>query len=64
MTNNLRCRCGHSVEAHEHFRAGSDCSACDEHGCRRFSARRANAGLTISAVVPALAWNRFRVHVR
>jgi hypothetical protein len=61
MTNDLRCRCGHSLEAHEHFRAGSDCSACSDHGCRRFAPRRAGAGLQISAIVPGVAWNRFRL---
>ena len=60
MTTELHCRCGHSIEAHEHFRAGRDCSACGDHGCRRFTARRGNVGLPISAVVPGVAWNRFR----
>ncbi|MEN3298054.1 hypothetical protein [Pseudonocardia sp.] len=27
------CRCGHGSEAHEHFRAGTDCARC---GCGRF----------------------------
>jgi hypothetical protein len=27
------CRCGHVPEAHEHYRAGSDCSLCD---CPRY----------------------------
>jgi hypothetical protein len=27
------CRCGHGSEAHEHFRAGTDCAQC---GCGRF----------------------------
>jgi hypothetical protein len=58
MTSELRCRCGHSVEAHEHFRAGRDCSACGDRGCRRFTPRR--PAPTISAVVPGVAWNRFR----
>jgi hypothetical protein len=27
------CRCGHGSAAHEHFRAGSECVACD---CTRY----------------------------
>ncbi|MCW0216485.1 MAG: hypothetical protein OJJ54_24310 [Pseudonocardia sp.] len=27
------CRCGHGSDAHEHFRAGSDCAVCD---CARY----------------------------
>lgn len=27
------CRCGHDRDAHEHFRRGTDCAACD---CARF----------------------------
>jgi hypothetical protein len=23
-----RCACGHTAEAHEHYRAGSECSTC------------------------------------
>jgi hypothetical protein len=57
MTNDLRCRCGHSLEAHEHFRAGRDCSACGDRGCRRFTPSRTVAG----TVVPGLAWSRFRL---
>ena len=57
MTADLRCRCGHSIEAHEHFRAGRDCSACSDQGCRRFTPSRATTGLP---VVPGVAWNRFR----
>jgi len=32
------CRCGHAVEAHEHFRPGSDCGACGAAQCGRFRA--------------------------
>ncbi|WP_214405509.1 hypothetical protein [Pseudonocardia lacus] len=34
-----RCRCGHDVDAHEHFRAGRDCSTCGPEVCRRYSGR-------------------------
>jgi hypothetical protein len=27
------CRCGHGKDAHEHYRSGADCSACQ---CARF----------------------------
>ncbi|WP_205472207.1 hypothetical protein [Nocardioides sp. SYSU D00038] len=27
------CRCGHASEAHQHYRRGTDCAACE---CRRF----------------------------
>ena len=61
MTADPRCRCGHSLEAHEHFRAGRDCSACGDHGCRRFTPSRTSAGAALSAVVAGVAWSRFRV---
>lgn len=31
------CVCGHPQDAHEHYRAGSDCALCD---CPRFRRRR------------------------
>jgi hypothetical protein len=31
-----RCRCGHPVAAHEHFRPGSDCGACGATQCGRY----------------------------
>jgi hypothetical protein len=61
-----RCRCGHSVEAHEHFRSGRDCSTCGPDVCRRYSGRT-STGLpavlrlpTQPVVVSGLAWNRLR----
>lgn len=30
------CRCGHTKDAHEHFRAGGDCGICGPEVCRRF----------------------------
>lgn len=27
------CVCGHSRQAHEHYRPGSDCGACGRRGC-------------------------------
>jgi hypothetical protein len=32
------CACGHPREAHEHYRAGTDCSLCGPSGCPRFRA--------------------------
>lgn len=35
------CRCGHAADAHEHYRAGSDCSFCGTgqlDGCTRYQA--------------------------
>lgn len=32
-----RCRCGHGDVAHEHYRAGTDCSVCQ---CARFRKKR------------------------
>lgn len=51
MANALRCRCGHGVDAHEHFRSGRDCGACT--GCHRFT----TAG---PIVLGGVAWNRLR----
>lgn len=31
-----RCVCGHLVTAHEHYRAGTDCSLCDPGSCPHF----------------------------
>jgi hypothetical protein len=30
------CVCGHPREAHEHYRAGTDCALCGRSGCSRF----------------------------
>lgn len=30
------CRCGHRREAHQHYRAGTDCASCS---CTRFRPR-------------------------
>jgi hypothetical protein len=64
-----RCRCGHAVDAHEHFRPGRDCSTCGPEVCRRYSGRT-STGLpavlrlpTQSVVVSGLAWNRLRGRV-
>lgn len=32
------CECGHVREAHEHYRAGSECSLCDIRTCAEFRA--------------------------
>lgn len=53
MTNALRCCCGHDAEAHEHFRAGSECGICT--GCRRFSRSDPD-----TVLLPGVAWNRLR----
>jgi len=37
------CRCGHGRDAHEHYRAGSDCGSCGRQTCPSF--RRARASL-------------------
>ncbi|WP_224386229.1 GNAT family N-acetyltransferase [Pseudonocardia sp. ICBG1293] len=36
------CRCGHERDAHEHYRAGTDCGACGT-SCRAFHARTGTA---------------------
>lgn len=30
------CVCGHLYEAHQHYRAGTDCSACAATACARY----------------------------
>jgi len=30
------CRCGHPRDAHEHYRAGSECAVCGAAVCARF----------------------------
>jgi hypothetical protein len=32
------CVCGHAAEAHEHYRAGSDCGACGVEVCEHYRA--------------------------
>ena len=32
------CVCGHSEEAHEHYRPGSDCGACGMRSCAEYRA--------------------------
>lgn len=36
------CRCGHERDAHEHYRAGTDCGVCGTT-CRAFHARTGSA---------------------
>jgi hypothetical protein len=58
-----RCRCGHDADAHEHFRAGRDCSTCGPDVCPRFASRHGAAVLRLRSqplVAPGLAWNRLR----
>ncbi|MET0296748.1 MAG: hypothetical protein ABW024_05055 [Microbacterium sp.] len=31
------CACGHTREAHEHYRKGTECSICDIRQCSSFS---------------------------
>ena len=42
-----RCRCGHSADAHEHFRRGSDCSGCGPEVCPRFVAEQPAAATPV-----------------
>jgi hypothetical protein len=30
------CTCGHGLEAHEHYRPGSDCGACGRAACGEY----------------------------
>lgn len=30
------CVCGHSHEAHEHYRSGNDCASCPRGSCLRY----------------------------
>lgn len=34
--SDLVCRCGHSFDAHQHLRKGTDCALCGRGGCSRF----------------------------
>jgi hypothetical protein len=34
------CRCGHSRDAHEHYRPGGECALCPAEGCQRFRRAR------------------------
>ncbi len=36
MDDEVRCVCGHPLEAHEHYRSGTDCSLCGGRSCPRF----------------------------
>lgn len=33
------CRCGHEVDAHQHYRGGTDCAVCGRARCRAFRFR-------------------------
>ncbi|SDI77706.1 hypothetical protein SAMN05444157_0108 [Frankineae bacterium MT45] len=39
-TADQTCKCGHGRDAHEHFRAGSDCGECSATVCNRFRRAR------------------------
>lgn len=30
------CVCGHAIDAHEHYRSGTDCSQCPPRACLKF----------------------------
>jgi hypothetical protein len=34
------CRCGHPLDAHEHYRKGSDCALCPPGTCPRYRRAR------------------------
>ena len=34
------CRCGHTLQAHTHYRRGLDCALCPDLGCPRFRSVR------------------------
>lgn len=36
--SNSSCACGHTGEAHQHYRSGSDCGACGRDVCAKFKA--------------------------
>ncbi|MFP5020213.1 hypothetical protein [Pseudonocardia phyllosphaerae] len=55
------CRCGHSRDAHEHYRPGSDCSACGS-ACGAFRARTGRGAR--SSVVPAQVRRAWRALLR
>ena len=61
-----RCRCGHGVDAHEHFRPGRDCSTCGPDVCPRYAGRHATALPAVLRIpiqplaAPGVAWNRLR----
>ncbi|WP_344420691.1 hypothetical protein [Pseudonocardia ailaonensis] len=38
------CTCGHAEEAHEHYRAGSDCGACGPEVCAAFAPKGERKG--------------------
>ncbi|MFN8079242.1 MAG: hypothetical protein U0Q19_06725 [Kineosporiaceae bacterium] len=39
------CVCGHPASAHEHFRAGTECSLCPGTHCPRFRPARRDGAL-------------------
>jgi hypothetical protein len=51
MGNPSPCRCGHTAEAHEHYRPGRDCGAC---GCRRFAAADARPAAVAAVLLAVL----------
>jgi hypothetical protein len=51
LRNPSHCRCGHVAEAHEHYRAGRDCGACD---CRRFTTADSRSTAGLAAVLLAV----------
>jgi hypothetical protein len=49
------CRCGHRFEAHDHYRAGTECVICGSLGCRRFRWRWWPWARTLAATAVAVA---------
>lgn len=46
------CRCGHSAEAHEHFRRGADCALCGPAQCSSFR-RAVGTGASVGSLAHA-----------
>ncbi len=49
------CTCGHAYEAHEHYRAGTDCSLCEKDACPRFVAAASSSAAASPARIDTLA---------
>lgn len=47
------CRCGHSHQAHEHYRRGSDCGICGADGCAKFRLAPNQPSALAEAITPA-----------
>jgi hypothetical protein len=51
-----QCVCGHSAEAHEHYRRGTDCSLCAARDCLTYRRAVTPRRIWLPRIFPIHSW--------